>query len=467
MNALAPVDFNVAAYHIYSPIAAGLILIFLIWSYFRGWSAAFGVALICWWGLGPSGVGPLRYSIALYLLSMVVLARMGWHWVRTRGRFVTRPWLMPGSAKLLVVLFAVIWGKSCVDMVTLGFDDYRRDAIYSLILFTLPGAVVMAGAFATQPWQTVVRQMLLSGLFIGGVYFILGIAGAVAHEPAILFLQGSGRMTLHNIDTINAVRFAPIIVLGLFYFVLLRISPTRITVASAGLCALAFVLFLVGTRQIVVSVLAVIVCALFVMRRPLIAAGILGLSICAAATVVHSNLMTDSPLVTRVVAVGESGDGRMGIWREAYDFTMEQPLLGGGFRSFGAFAIDIDAESGEISISRTNAHGMFQDAFTDHGVIVGLLLLVLCAVAVADGIWIAARRPEAEAKVAGLVPLALWSSLFFSGALYSSWGFYFGLVVYAGTGAGTRRGRSWVRWTRSRTDVGPVRGQLSVRSTPS
>jgi hypothetical protein len=87
---------------------------------------------------------------------------------------------------------------------------------------------------------------------------------------------------------------------------------------------------------------------------------------------------------------------------------------------------------------RDNAHGIFQDCFTDHGIVVGGLFFVTSLIVGFNGFLIAARRKEPEAKVAGLAPVALWTSLLFSGALYSSWGYYLGLIIYAGLTAGIK-----------------------------
>ena len=73
----------------------------------------------------------------------------------------------------------------------------------------------------------------------------------------------------------------------------------------------------------------------------------------------------------------ENDEGRTAIWKKGFsEMLSENPILGLGFRNFGNEIINYSEDNINFTIKKDNAHGFFQEVFIEHGVILGILILI-------------------------------------------------------------------------------------------
>jgi O-antigen ligase len=190
-----------------------------------------------------------------------------------------------------------------------------------------------------------------------------------------------------------------------------------------------------GTRQYAVAIGAAMLVLIQLIRGGRPARGIWAIlvvivCVCGAAVFfMHGRAVLQERFTADMLAY-ERGMGRGAIWREAFYEAVSNPLLGVGFKNFGQEVASLNRFTGEVEVLRDSAHGVFQDVFVEHGVVLGAGLLIGTCMLIYAAMPIrraSSKKPLKSRVMDGLL-IALTVPLLFSGAFCNATAIYLLLV---------------------------------------
>jgi O-antigen ligase len=127
----------------------------------------------------------------------------------------------------------------------------------------------------------------------------------------------------------------------------------------------------------------------------------------------------------------EKEDGRSAIWDKGFNqMFSDNPILGLGFRNFGEVGDASDPNSPTVVLRKDNAHGFFQEVFVEHGVVLGILMLVSFFYTLFK-FRVYSQNDLSEFNALFFVMIAFFVTSFFSGSFLNGIGyFYLGVFIY-------------------------------------
>jgi hypothetical protein len=336
---------------------------------------------------------------------------------------------------ICLVIFAKIMGETIIY----GLDLSRRLNLTSGLTEVLfPVSVLLLSVMKAGPESTA-RDVLI-GMIVFPLLMIAGYLPFAFREGLIAAAWlGESRFTIGAADTINSARvLAYGAIASLVYFSLPRKSVDSLVLAFLALLFFGFTMLvlLTGNRQFLLALLCALLLWAFFLQPSGLTHLLTSVVVFIGLAALLYNVLTQSDLSVKGRISGsamttEVSMERGPIWADAYKDALRHPVLGTGFKNFGDEAeLEVPA-TGEIITLRDSAHGVLQDIFTEHGVILGVLFLLGCM----ELIWCAMRAiwlqksPCCENALA-LVFLAMLPPLLFSGGFLNATPIY-GLLVLA------------------------------------
>jgi hypothetical protein len=386
-------------------------------------NAFLGVSLV---GVGGAPLvagntyGRLSGFVAVLTVMRLLLQRRESTAVRFRG--VART---PVSWFAAVCL--VIAAKMLIETAAYGMNASRTAYLTSgLVSVLYPTVVVVLGLMRTGPEAT--ARDLLIGMTAFPALMIAGyLPYAIAEGLVVAAWNGEARFTIGMGDTVSSARVLAYGAIGslLFFSLPKRGGPGRILLVLAVAPTLLALALLTGNRQYPLGLAMFFLLWVRVLRTSGPLRSLAGVGALVCVVVVAYETFTRSELVVRnrytVAEIQlEAREGRGSIWVEAYRAALEHPLMGTGFKNFGR-AIDQVDRSGQVVEVRDTAHGVFQDVFAEHGLILGFAFLLGCiqlATRSWRGVWHATQSHAERALLVGL--LALLVPLVFSSGFLSA-----------------------------------------------
>jgi hypothetical protein len=439
METFSPViDFNAVAYGFWSPLCAYLMLPFFVWALIKQrFAYVIVITQVTAAGVGfTEMIGSITFAKISFGLCMCTLAWQAFLiFVKTKGVVDIPLKRFPRYTAWIFALLVVVSIKAGVDTFTLGLDQYREAAWKRMFIsVALPTAVAVAG-FILRPTRDYLEDFFKATLLLFGIWIVTGLAAALQHDPASLFLTGERRLQLHNNDTINTVRPVPMFMIAMCWLALPHQGKKWVPIGYAGMFISVLIVILSGTRQVAISCVLIALLFLLMRGQGRIAGGILFFAL--AAYIPYSQLR-ESSLFARVGTEGMTDYGRIDIWTSAYRGVMESPLTGLGFREWGDVIVGWDKGTGLPIDNKDTAHGLFQDIAVDHGLILGFAFLVAYLLTAVSATLQLLRKVDPLEKLGAVAFVGISVSFFFSGAYQSCDGFVLALLVYVFAAVATR-----------------------------
>jgi len=328
-----------------------------------------------------------------------------------------------------------ILAKILIETGIYGFDASRSANLQTGLTELLFPVVVVLLGLVKNGQEATARDVLL-GM---AVFPILMLAGylpfAINNGLLLAAFNGTERFTLADADTINSARVMTCGAAGSLLFFSLPRKQGAVPGFLALTLAVGFILLilLIGNRQFLVAVsMLLLLWVLFLQTsrfKRLLASGItlVCLGLITYDVVTASNLIVKSRFSEDAFKM-EASEARGAIWSDAFESVLQHPILGTGFKNFGQ-EMDAISRSGQTVVVRDSAHGVWQDVFTEHGIILGVAFLAGCFHLITRS-WrpfLQKRISADKALTAGL--LAVLLPLLFSGVFLNGTPVYLLLVL--------------------------------------
>lgn len=377
------------------------------------------------------GTAPLVGDVSAARLSAVVAVASLVSLLRPSGRRRSRvalqslarsPLLWFTGLCLLVLL------KILIETVVYGLDSARAASLeVGLAQCVFPLSVVLL-ALARDGREATARD-LLTGMIVFPVLMVAGYLPFAIEEGLMQATWfGTERFQFGPADPINTARVLTYGVLALLMWLSARRRyslPLQVGIAALA-SAMLVLLLLTGTRQFVLAVAWIPVVwtwsgtRVTLLRRAGQALVILGLLGTAFWVVSERSLVFGERVSTTALST-EMATGRGVVWTEALQALLEHPVLGAGFKNFGEDKFVGVGRFGADVVVRTSAHGVLQDVFTEHGLLLGILFVV-GVVQLLARIWMHLREERAftAERAVTILLLMLLTPLLFSGTFLNA-----------------------------------------------
>ncbi|MBI2513174.1 MAG: O-antigen ligase family protein [Opitutae bacterium] len=415
-----PLDNNVAPYAVYLCVA---VFIYLAWRHPAG--LCFSTATIR--GIAWVEVGGVNYARLLVGMQAIAFCLLFWRTLTGPGQkrllhfFSTRY-----SAPLWVL--AVLWLKVIADIVVGGSNEFAREALkLSLSQVIFPTAFVLLSLACYGVTQSI--RGYIWGMLLFSAAFLLPTVIPIWQEQRIQeSLFGGTRLIIYGLDTISSGHYFMLGALGLLGVIMLESRRQIVTqLGWAGVGALTMLLYLNGTRQLLLAlVLAGFMC-LYTYFRNKSGLAVLIIGFLAISSYVLWDYLRQAEVRERFTAEAvahEIESSRGEIWKEAMRYSLAHPITGSGFKRYGEITSRYNENTGSVESQLDGAHGFYQDIFAEHGLILGgvaLIAFVYCILVIVRQINPAGRL---DLWVFGVFYLALVPTYVFSGALADTPGPY-------------------------------------------
>ena len=233
-------------------------------------------------------------------------------------------------------------------------------------------------------WSNAARDVLLGMAVFPILMFAGWLPVAVNNGLLLAAWNGVRRFTLGDADTINAARVLCFGAVGSFGLFLLPRKQGLAPVFLAPCLGLGLIVLvlLTANRQYLLTLFAFPVFWVFLLEtsrlKRLIVGGvsIVFMGLVTYDVVTSGDVVLKDRITADALAV-EISEARGPIWADAFQTMLAHPILGTGFKNYGA-EVDMMDRSGNLVIGRDSAHGVFQDVFTEHGIILGMAFLAGC-----------------------------------------------------------------------------------------
>jgi O-antigen ligase len=334
-----------------------------------------------------------------------------------RLKFLSRTPLAWFAAVCLAIL-----AKILIDTVIYGYDESRAVNLQVGLTELLFPVVVVLMALVKDGQEATAHDILL-GMAIFPVLMLVGYLPFTVNNGLLLSAwNGTTRFSLGSADTINSARVMTCGIVGslLFFSMPGKQGIMKKFLAPALVLGFLLLVLLNGNRQFLLALIAFLILWAFLLQESKLKRWIVGSFTLAFLVLIMHDVFTSSHLALKDRLSAETietdaAEGRGEIWSDAFESVLKHPMLGTGFKNFGREMDAVD-RSGQVVTVRDSAHGVFQDVFTEHGVILGLAFLAGCFHLIRRS-WRVFRQKRISADkalTAGL--LALLLPLLFSGS---------------------------------------------------
>lgn len=333
------------------------------------------------------------------------------------------------------ILLITILIKIVLDTLVYGIDEFRAESLIFGFHVIILSIYVFHKSFVNNGYEKTLKDFILSGLLIHGIISIVLFYPIFQNQliPAI----GLGhRISIFKQDTINSGKpffFYIIFLLAAINMKLIQVKFLRYLASIIGVFCL-IILILNGTRAFPIALFCVVVFPLLKFNiRTIGITSVLLIYLPVLFSSIEDNY-GDLIIVQRFSADhlnSEKTEGREAIWKRGFSLMVsENPILGLGFRNFGEVGDVSDPDNPNVVIRKDNAHGFFQEVFIEHGIILGVLLLLsffytLYRLRVYSG------KDSPTFKAIFIVLISFFITNLFSGSFLNAIGyFYLGLFLY-------------------------------------
>ena len=279
------------------------------------------------------------------------------------------------------LLLIIIIIKIIIESLIEGINEFRSETLIIAFHVIFLSLYIFQKSFDYNGFNKTINDFILSGLFLHGTISIILFYPIFQNQflPALGF---GHRITIFNQDTINSAKpfyFYIIFLLAAIHLKLISKKYLIIIASVIGLICLLITL-LNGSRQFAIGLAIVAIFPYIKLNlKTYIISGILLIILPFASTIIENNF-SNIAIIERFSndeIERENEEGRSSIWKTGFNRMFdENPILGLGFRNYGIVDDVSDANNPNVVIRKDNAHGFFQEVFIEHGVILGLLLLL-------------------------------------------------------------------------------------------
>lgn len=354
------------------------------------------------------------------------------------GRLIGRAMqaLRVAPPKALLILIGILWLKIGVDTAIYGMDASRSHSLLGALLGTVFSSAILALGLLTTSPQRAVRDFFLGMLFFPAAITLPLLPGLMAEGRIGSALVGDDRLQLLGFDTITTSAlflYGAMAALGL---IMLQRRPNRVLTLGGGASffGFLFLILLTGTRQHLAAVILFGLLSLATLLRGW--ARMTGVLAMISLTTVYIMIKIFSGQQAAVIervrldqVIDELVYQRGGIWQDALATVMNNPFLGVGFRNFGEEETKVDRTTGLVFGLRDSAHGLVQDVFVEHGIILGFFFLLLFANFLFATLKRAVTSEANHVKVLYVALLAIMPALLVSPTFTTSPPFFLLLVA--------------------------------------
>lgn len=361
---------------------------------------------------------PLLYLVTFYLISAP-----------------SNPKINKTSPSFFNLLLIVILVKILLDSLVYGIDEFRQESLiigFHVIVLSL---FIFNKNIEINGYRRTVKDFVVTGLLIHGIISVI-LFYPIWQNQLIPALGFGHRITIFKQDTINSAK-------PFFFFIIFLISAINLKIIKSNytnylliipaiFCVI--IIFLNGTRQYLVAIL-------FIYILPLIKFNLKSILIlCFLIPFLQGFLNVVFEKYSDLSGVGrlsseelyyEKENGRIIIWEKGLNSMLSKnPALGLGFRNYGELTGTFDPNSDRIVIRKDNAHGFFQEVFIEHGIIIGILLLISFIYTLLKfRIYLSSELPTYNAIM--VVLLAFFITSLFSGSILNGFGYFlFAIFTY-------------------------------------
>jgi hypothetical protein len=334
------------------------------------------------------------------------------------------------SKVLLLIILKII-----MDTFVYGTNQFRVEILVIAFHVLFLSGYIFQTCFRLNGFEKTVKDFIVASVLIHGVISVI-LFVPLFQNQVIPALGLGHRITIFNQDTINSARpfyLFIIFLLSAFHLKLIKNKYLKIIVTVIGMTCF-FIIFLNGSRQYVIALGILLVFPIIKFNvKTFLFAGVAIVMITPFLNFVN-NKFADISVVERFSSdqiERENDEGRSAIWKKGFsEMLSENPILGLGFRNFGNKIINYSADNQNFTIKKDNAHGFFQEVFIEHGVILGILILISFIFSFFE---LRIKLSYNNSLLNSIITLLLGFIIpnFFTGYIMSSMGFYLlGLFLY-------------------------------------
>lgn len=348
------------------------------------------------------------------------------------------------SLAWLVGLCVVIALKIAFETALYGLDATRVARLsHSLINMMFPLAILIS-ALSRGRLETIVKDLLL-GMCVFSLLMLVAIIPYII-DGGLLWsaLSGSARLSIGGIDTINSAKVFAVGMIGCMGFAAAhgfragRLGWTPLLLLAGA--SFGGMIILTGTRQFALSVAAFLGLLGFTYSGGRVWKKFAsGLALLIVIRVVYAVVMSEDLAISRRLSVEAIGSelevSRGAIWSQGLASALANPLFGTGFANFGEEYPTLDATGG-VKMVRDTVHGVWQDVFVEHGMLLGIAFLIGSGQLIKRA-WciIVDKESDRGVKVFVAGMLALSPALLFSGVFLNATQLFMLLLVAVGSDA--------------------------------
>lgn len=414
-------------YRVFSATFCLLAVIYLIVARKNFTAAAHSWALFAF-DLGGQKLLGVSFAIVYTLIAYFIIFELLVRNATKRNKVKLKTKILP-----IVIILAIILLKIGADCFIYGLDSYRFEALYASQFSLIIPIVILSLSIKLNGILKTLKDFIISGTILF-IMVLLPLLPSIFATQFIPSISESYRITIFDIDTINSCRlFIYCAVFAYCSYLLIKNKTVRLFLVALIVINILLII-LNGTRQYLLAVIAVgFFCNIRTLNLKQIALVVI-LVIAGAYFYNNSTVIQNIELVNRVSSNSlqkEGTESRGLIWltdfKKMFD---ENPVMGLGFRNSGEEMVMVNNTTQQETKTKDNAHGFFQEVFVEHGVILGILLMIASLHA-----FLVLRKKlrnygEVTRKIVISTCIMLILPLFLSGAVLNGFGvFYFALLA--------------------------------------
>jgi O-antigen ligase len=351
--------------------------------------------------------------------------------------------------KSLTVVCIVIWFKIVAETIAYGLDGAAPTILKTAFINTFMPLGILMACLASQPTRVVVRDILIGLIAFPTIVVISLIPWLVTGGALRAVWTGDARLEIPWTDAINTCRLFCYAALGFLGWLASRNFKKKwFIVAASGFLGSVTLMYLTGTRQYLAFLVPVFIILLGTKWRGnrwlssiLALAVIAGLAAYVQHTIARQGSLGETGTSARMSETDLSGEfyeGRGQIWLAALEEGIANPFSGVGFANFGDHNIEYQLSDGRVIVLAETAHGVVQDVFAEHGMLLGItfgLLLLRLLAGVVTGLFTKIATPS---LVLQAILLVIVGAGFLSGIFANATGVFMLLAVSWLQGCGDR-----------------------------
>lgn len=333
------------------------------------------------------------------------------------------------------ILLFIILLKIVLDSLVFGIDEFRAESLIIAFHVIILSFYIFHKSFDVNGYRKTVNDFVVSGLLVHGIISVV-LFYPISQTQLLPALGFGHRITIFNQDTINSAKpffFYIVFLLAGMHLKLISAKYLKyFTIVIAIFCLI--IVLLNGSRQYSIALLFVVIIPFlkFNIRTILLTVFFIVFLPLFLNFIIRS--YSETAIVERFSRdelYRENEEGRSAIWEKGFNqMFSENPILGLGFRNFGEVGDVSDPNSSTVVIRKDNAHGFFQEVFIEHGVVLGILLLVSVFYTIFK-FRVYSQNDLSEFNAIFLVLIAFFVTSFFSGSFLNGVGyFYLGVFIY-------------------------------------